>query len=66
MLQEFDRLPDKSALMDKLEECRKLLHEKNGKVYADALKQLKRNPTVKSVKYQEALELLHGIMEKKK
>lgn len=66
MLPEFDRLPDKKALMDKLDECRKILHEKNGKVYADALKQLRRNPTAKSVKYQEALELLRSVMEKKK
>ena len=66
MLPEFDRLPERKVLMDKLDECRKMLHEKNGKVYADALKQLRRNPTAKSVRYQEVLELLHSIMEKKK
>lgn len=65
LLPEFDELPDRIEVFAKLDACRRTLIEKNNKMYLRALNQLKRNPIVKSVKYQEAMELLHDLIKKK-
>lgn len=59
LLPEFDELPDRTELLEKLELHRKKVLEKSNKQYIHAINQLKRNPMVKSEKYQEIIELLN-------
>ncbi len=56
---EFDELPDRVELLEKLELHRHKIVEKSNKQFMHAMSQLKRNPMVKSKKYQEIIELLN-------
>ncbi len=58
-LPEFDELPDRKELLEKLELHRKKVMQKSNKQFMNAMNQLKRNPSVKSEKYQEILDLLN-------
>lgn len=59
LLPEFDELPDRVEILEKLELHRKKVMEKSNKQYMHAMNQLKRNPMVKSKNYQEIIELLN-------
>ena len=63
-LPEFDELPDRQELLEKLERHRKTIMEKSNKQFLRAMNQLKRNPGVKSEIYQEMLELLDDLRKK--
>ncbi len=58
-LPEFDEIPDRKELLEKLELHRRNIMEKSNKQFMRAMNQLKRNPSVKSEKYQEILDLLN-------
>ncbi len=58
-LPEFDELTERKELLEKLELHRKKVMEKSNKQFMRAMNQLKRNPGVKSEKYQEILDLLN-------
>ena len=62
-LSEFDSLPDKQEILEKLEMHRKQIIEKSNKQFLRAMNQLKRNPGAKSEKYQEMMELLYKLLE---
>ena len=64
-LSEFEELPDRKDLLEKLEMHKRRIMEKSNKPFLRATKQLKRNPGVKSEKYQEMLELLNELLRKK-
>lgn len=59
LLPQFDGLPERAELLQKLEIQRHKVLEKSNKQFINAAKQLKRNPMVKSEKYQEIIELLN-------
>lgn len=62
-LPEFDELPDRQELMEKLEWHRKRVAEKSSKQFLRAMRQLKRNPNAKSLEHQEMIELLYKLLE---
>lgn len=62
-LSEYDSLPDKQEILEKLEMHRKQIIEKSNKQFLRAMNQLKRNPGAKSEKYQEMMELLYKLLE---
>ena len=64
-LPEVSDLPDRAELLEKLELHRKRVMEKSNKQFLRAVNQLKRNPGVKSEKYQETLELLKELLKKR-
>lgn len=64
-LPEFEELPDRPELLEKLEWHRKRVMEKSNKQFLHAMNQLKRNPGAKSEKYQEMLELLNELLKKR-
>lgn len=59
-LPEFDDLPEREEWIKKLEYHHQKIIEKSNKQYIFALKQLKRNPMMKSKKYQEFIKLLNN------
>ena len=63
LLPEYDSLPDKQEILEKLEMHRKQIIEKSNKQFLRAMNQLKRNPGAKSEKYQEMMELLYKLLE---
>lgn len=63
-LPEFETLPDRQELLDRLEMHRKNLTRRSNRQYLRAVSQLKRNPNVRTLKYQESLELLNGLLKK--
>ena len=63
LLPEYDSLPDKQEILEKLEMHRKQIIEKSNKQFLHAMYQLKRNPSAKSEKYQEMMELLYKLLE---
>ena len=63
-LPEFEHLTDRQELLEKLEAQRKRIMEKSNKQFLHATNQLKRNPNVNSVKYQEILEILKELLRK--
>lgn len=63
---EADALPERKEFMDRLELHRKRIVEKSSKQFLRARRQLKRNPEVKSVKYQAALDSLKELLMKNK
>lgn len=64
-LPEFEKLPERQELLEKLEFHRKRIMRKSNKQFLRAASQLKRNPNAKSVKYQEILEMLYELLEKR-
>ena len=58
-LPEFDELPDRKELLEKLEYHRRRVMENSNKQFMSALNQLKRNPSVKSERYQSIIEQLN-------
>ena len=58
-LPEFDGLPEREEWLKKLEQRHIKIMEKSNKQYTYALSQLKRNPMMKSKKYQEIIKLLN-------
>lgn len=64
-LPEFDNLPDRKEILESLEVNRRRLVGKNNKLFVRAMSQLKRNPKVKSEKYQETLEQLKELLKKR-
>ncbi|MBP3678312.1 MAG: hypothetical protein J6I97_08220 [Agathobacter sp.] len=58
-LPEFDELPDRLELLEKLETHRREVMEKSNNQFVHAANLLKRNPNAKSEKYQEILDLLN-------
>lgn len=58
-LPEFDELPDRKELLEKLEYHRRRVMENSNKQFMSALNQLKRNPSVKSEHYQSIIEQLN-------
>lgn len=62
-LRGIEELPDRQELLEKLEMYRKRLLEKSNKQFWHARNQLKRNPEVRSEKYQEALEQLKELLK---
>ncbi|MBQ3558471.1 MAG: hypothetical protein IJA07_03025 [Agathobacter sp.] len=58
-LPEFDELPDRLELLEKLEIHRRKVMEKSNNQFVHATNLLKRNPNAKSEKYQEILDLLN-------
>ena len=58
-LPEFDGLPEREEWLKKLEQRHIKFMEKTYKQYTYALSQLKRNPMMKSKKYQEIIKLLN-------
>lgn len=63
LLPNFDELPDRKELLEKLELHRKRLMEKTSRQFLQAANHLKRNP-VKSAKYQEIIEQLNSWIKK--
>lgn len=63
LLPEYDSLPDKQEILEKLEMHRKQIIEKSNKQFLRAMNQLKRNPGAKTEKYQEMMELLYKLLE---
>ena len=63
-LPEFDALPDRSELLEKLEAHRRKILEKSNKQFAHAMNILKRNTNAKSEKYQEIIDLLNDWIKK--
>ena len=59
-LPEFNELPDRIEILEKLELHRKKVMEKSNRQFMHAVNQLKRNPMVKSENYQEIIELLNN------
>ena len=57
-LPEFEGFPEHKELLEKLEMHRRKVMEKSSKQFIHALNQLRRNPNVKSERYQEILDLL--------
>lgn len=53
-------------IVDVINEWREKLREKNNKTYFKALKQLRRNPSMKSEKHKETIESLKELLERKK
>ena len=62
-LPEFEELADRIEILEKLETHRKKLMEKSNQQFFRAMNQLKRNPGVKSEKYQEMLDLLNELLK---
>lgn len=62
---EYDVLPERKEFMEKLELYRKRIMEKSGKQFLRAGRQLRRNPGVKSAKYQATLDLLKDLLKKR-
>ena len=62
-LPEFDELADRIEVLDKLEMVHKKIFERTNQQYVHAKRQLKRNPGVKSERYQEMLDLLNEIFK---
>lgn len=59
-LPEVQNLADRVEILEKLEMHRKSIREQSNKQFFRAMKQLKRNPGVRSEKHQEILDLLGG------
>lgn len=64
-LPEFEELAERKELLEKLEQYKKRMMEKSNKQYLRAVNQLKRNPSAKSEKYQETLDLLKELLKKR-
>lgn len=64
-LPEFESLPERQELLEKLESHRKSIMRRSNQQYLRAVSQLKRNPNVKTLKYQESLELLNSLLKKR-
>ncbi len=65
-LPEFDGLPDRLELLEKLEEQRRKVLGKSSKQFIRAMNILKRNSNAKSEKYQEIMDLLNDWMKEDK
>lgn len=61
---ELDELPDRKELLDKLELHRRRILEKSNRQFVRATNQLKRNPGIKSEKYQEIIDVLSELLKK--
>lgn len=59
LLPDFDEVPERVELIEKLEQYRHRIWEKSNKQFIHAMRQLKRNPMVKSARYQEVIEQLN-------
>ena len=66
-LPEFEELPDRAELLRKLEHYRGRIREISHRQFVSALRQLRRNPDVKSEHYQNIIEQLNEwIRDKRK
>jgi len=61
---ELDELADRKELLDKLELHRRRILEKSNRQFMRATNQLKRNPGIKSEKYQEIIDILSELLKK--
>ena len=64
-LPEFEELPNRKELLEKLEMHKRRIMEKSNKQFLRAMNQLKRNPGARSERYQETLELLNELLRKR-
>lgn len=62
---EYDALPERGEFLEKLERHRKRILEKSSKQFLRARRQLRRNPGVKSAKYQATLDQLKDLLKKR-
>lgn len=56
---------ERKEILEKLEKQKRKIMEKSNKQFLRAYNQLKRNPDVKSEKYQETLEALKELLRKR-
>ena len=62
-LPELEEMLERKEILEKLESYKRRLMEKSNKQFLRAINQLKRNPDVKSEKYQETLETLKELLK---
>ena len=61
-LTELEEILERKEILEKLEKQKRKIMEKSNKQFLRAYNQLKRNPDVKSEKYQETLETLKELL----
>lgn len=61
-LPELEEMLERKEILEKLESYKRRLMEKSNKQFLRAVNQLKRNPDVRSEKYQETLEALKELL----
>lgn len=59
---ELEEMLEQKEILEKLESYKRRLMEKSNKQFLRAVNQLKRNPDVKSEKYQETLDILKELL----
>ena len=64
-LPELEEILERKEILEKLEKQKRKIMEKSNKQFLRAYNQLKRNPDVKSEKYQETLEALKELLRKR-
>lgn len=64
-LPELEEILERKEILEKLEKQKRKIMEKSNKQFLRAYNHLKRNPDVKSEKYQETLEALKELLRKR-
>ena len=64
-LRELEEILERKEILEKLEKQKRKIMEKSNKQFLRAYNHLKRNPDVKSEKYQETLEALKELLRKR-